>query len=149
MTVSADDATVAQMRNCMSVGNVVAGVVVLAEDLEGPVLESRSLGFFGRDRTRCFSRLPGQMLFACCLAERAPNGHRSLAWPLDSAVGVEAGFTGQFPSAPVVWIMSGHVGLSIPALSIPKISPPRTGADMMQPTCWIARWIGASLLSDR
>jgi hypothetical protein len=51
------------------------------------------------------------VLFACCVAERAPNRHRSIAWPLDSAIGIEAGFTGQFPSACLVWILSGHGGL--------------------------------------
>jgi hypothetical protein len=114
MTVSADDAgdditnqhAIAHLRDCR--------VVVLTEDLEGTVLELRNLRFFRRDRTRCVSCLPRPMLFACCLAERTPNGHRPLTWPLDSAVGVEAGFAGQFPSASLVWIMPGHVGLSIP-----------------------------------
>ena len=91
---------------------------MLAEDLEGAVLELRNLSFSRRNRTRCFSRLPRQMFFACCLAERAPNGHRPLAWPFDSAVRVEAGFTGQFPSASLVWIMPGHVGLSTPHLGL-------------------------------
>jgi hypothetical protein len=37
------------------------------------------------------------VLFARGVTERAPDRHRPLAWPLDSAVGVEAGFASHFP----------------------------------------------------
>src|SRR5260370_13677068 len=48
------------------------------------------------------------MLFARSITERAPDWHRPLAWPLDSAVGVEAGFAGHFTCTLLVWIGSAH-----------------------------------------
>jgi hypothetical protein len=44
------------------------------------------------------------MLFARGVTERAPDRHRPLAWPLDSAVGVEASFASHFPRTLLVWI---------------------------------------------
>jgi hypothetical protein len=48
------------------------------------------------------------VLFARGVTERAPDRHRPLAWPLDSAVGVEASFAGQFTCTLLVWIGSVH-----------------------------------------
>src|SRR5262249_19107057 len=79
----ADRHAIAHLRN--------RRVVVLAEHLERPVLELGGLRLFGCDRIRGVSGLPRQVLFARGVTERAPDRHRPLAWPLDSAVGVEAG----------------------------------------------------------
>jgi len=83
-------------------------VVVLAEHLERAVLELGGLRLFGCDRIRGVSGLPRQVLFARGITERAPDRHRPLAWPLDSAVGVEAGFASHFPRTLLVWIGSAH-----------------------------------------
>jgi len=48
------------------------------------------------------------VFFARGVTERAPNRHRPLAWPLDSAVGVEASFAGHFTRTLLVWIGSVH-----------------------------------------
>jgi hypothetical protein len=83
-------------------------VVVLAEHLERPVLELGGLRLFGCDRFRGVRGLPRQVLFARGVTERAPDRHRPLAWALDSAVGVEAGFAGYFTRTLLVWIGSDH-----------------------------------------
>src|SRR5262249_61190405 len=83
-------------------------VVVLAEHLERAVLELGGLRLFGGDRFRGVSGLPRQVLFARDVTERAPDRHRPLAWPLDSALGVEAGFASHFPRTLLVWIGSVH-----------------------------------------
>src|SRR5262249_49403566 len=49
-----------------------------------------------------------QVLFARGVTERAPDRHRPLAWPLDSALGVEADFASHFPRTLLVWIGSVH-----------------------------------------
>src|SRR5262249_24851516 len=66
------------------------------------------LRLFGCDRTRGVSGLPRQVFLARGVTERAPDRHRPLAWPLDSAVGVEASFAGQFTCTLLVWIGSVH-----------------------------------------
>jgi len=81
---------------------------VLAEHLERPVLELGGLRLFGCDRIRGVSGLPRQVLIARGVTERAPDRHRPLAWPLDSALGVEAGFAGHFTRTLLVWIGSVH-----------------------------------------
>src|SRR5262249_57062778 len=96
----ADRHAIAHLRN--------RRVVVLAEHLEWPVLELGCLRPFGGDRIRGVSGLPRQMLFARGITERAPDRHRPLAWPLDSAVGVETGFASHFPRTLLVWIGSVH-----------------------------------------
>jgi hypothetical protein len=83
-------------------------VVVLAEHLERTVLELGGLRLFGCDRIRGVSGLPRQLLFARRVTERAPDRRRPLAWPLDSAVGVEASFAGHFTRTLLVWIKSAH-----------------------------------------
>src|SRR5262249_54413138 len=84
------------------------GVVVLAEHLERAVLELAGLRLFGCDRIRGVRGLPRQVLFARGVTERAPGPYRPLAEPLDSAVGVEAGFAGHFTRTLLVWIGSAH-----------------------------------------
>src|SRR5262249_60256424 len=84
------------------------GVVVLAEHLERAVLELGGLRLFGCDHIRGVSGLPRQMLFARNITERAPDRHRPLAWPLDSALGVEAGFATHFPRPLLVGIRSAQ-----------------------------------------
>jgi hypothetical protein len=96
----ADRHAIAHLRN--------RRVVVLAEHLERAVLELRGLRLFGWDRIRGVSGLPCQVLFARGVTERAPDRHRPLAGPLDSAVGVEAGFASHFPRTLLVWIGSVH-----------------------------------------
>jgi hypothetical protein len=93
-------------------------VVVLAEHLERAVLELGGLRLFGCDRIRDVSGLLRQVLFARGIAERAPDRHRPLAWPLDSAVGVEAGFAGHFTRTLLVWIGSVH-GLALGYCRLP------------------------------
>jgi hypothetical protein len=83
-------------------------VVVLAEHLERAVLELGGLRLFGCDRIRGVSGLPRQVLFARGVTERAPDRRRPLAWPLDSAVGVEPSFAGHFTRTLLVWIGSVH-----------------------------------------
>src|SRR5262249_45160903 len=73
---------------------------------------------YGCDRIRGVSGFPRQVLFARGIAERAPDRHRPLAWPLDSAVGVEAGFAGHFPRTLLVWIGAGH-GLALGYCRLP------------------------------
>ena len=96
----ADRHAIAHLRN--------RRVVVLAEHLERAVLELGGLRLIGCDRIRGVSGLPRQMLFARGITERAPDRHRPLAWPLDSAVGVEACFASHFPRTLLVWIGSVH-----------------------------------------
>jgi len=96
----ADRHAIAHLRN--------RRVVVLAEHLERPVLELGGLRLFGGDRFRGVSGLPRQVLFARGVTERAPGRHRPLAWPLDSAVGLEAGFASHFPRTLLVWIGPVH-----------------------------------------
>jgi hypothetical protein len=83
-------------------------VVVLAEHLERAVLELGSLRLFGCDPIRGVRDLPRQVLFAGGITERAPDRHQPLAWPLDSAVGVQASFAGHFTCTLLVWIGSAH-----------------------------------------
>src|SRR5262249_30800282 len=96
----ADRHAIAHLRN--------RRLVVLAEHLERAVLELGGLRLFGGDRIRGASGLLRQVLFARGVTERAPDRHRPLAWPLDSAVGVEAGFAGHFTRTLLVWIGSAH-----------------------------------------
>src|SRR5262249_40492083 len=84
----ADRHAIAHLRNRRVVG--------LAERLGGAVLELGGLRLFGGDRIRGVNGVPRQMLFARNITESAPDRHRPLAWPLDSAVGVEAGFASHF-----------------------------------------------------
>ena len=118
MTIGAHDASddvadrhaIAHLRN--------RRVVVLAEHLERAVLELGGLRLFGCDRIRGVSGLLRQVLFARGIAERAPDRHRPLAWPLDSAVGVEASFAGHFTRTLLVWIGSVH-GLALGYCRLP------------------------------
>src|SRR5262249_34992273 len=108
MAIGADDAgddvvdrhAIAHLRN--------RRVVVLAEHLERAVLELGGLRLFGGHRNRGVSGLPRQVLFARRVTARAPDRHRPLAWPHDSAIGVEAGFAGHFPRTLLVSIGSAH-----------------------------------------
>src|SRR5262249_56166540 len=84
------------------------GGVVVGEEVGGGVVEWGGLGLLGWDRIRGVSGLPRQVLFAGGVTERAPDRHRPLAWPLDSAVGIEAGFASHFPRTLLVWIGSVH-----------------------------------------
>src|SRR5439155_4272094 len=70
------------------------------------------LRLFGCDRIRGVSGFPRQLLFARGVTERAPDRHSPPAWPLDSAVGVEASFAGHFTCTLLVWIGSVH-GLAL------------------------------------
>src|SRR5262249_48088904 len=124
MAIGADDAgddvanrhAIAHLRN--------RRLVVLAEHLERAVLELGGLRLFGCDRIGGVSGLPRQGLFARGVTERATDRHRPLAWPLDSAVGVEAGFASYFPRTLLVRIGSVHaLHLAIAACGRNPASP--------------------------
>jgi hypothetical protein len=106
MAIGADDAgdDVADRHAITHLRN--RRVVVLAEQLERAVLELGSLRLFGCDPIRGVRDLPRQVLFAGGITERAPDRHQPLAWPLDSAVGVQASFAGHFTCTLLVWIGS-------------------------------------------
>jgi GNAT superfamily N-acetyltransferase len=57
-------------------------------------------------------------LTAEVLPDNIPMWHRPLAWPLDSAVGVEASFAGHFTRTLLVWIGSVH-GLALGYCRLP------------------------------
>src|SRR5215467_16302126 len=76
--------------------------------LSGLFWNWRACGLSARDRICGVRGLPRQVLLARGVTERAPDRHRPLAWPHDSAVGIEAGFASHFPRTLLVWIGSVH-----------------------------------------